>query len=146
MITNRLRYRIHEAIQIIENGAAKISKPYISCSWGKDSLTLLKLTLQVKPDVMVVFMNSGYDLPDLYDTRDKLLKQWHIENYTEIPSPIDYISLFEQYGMRNIDRMEEGQKEVGGLSRRTTSQNGRKRIRWFFWECVATRALGERYL
>lgn len=112
MITNRLRYRIHESIQIIENGAAKISKPYISCSWGKDSLTLLKLTLQVKPDVMVVFMNSGYDLPDLYDTRDKLLKQWHIENYTEIPSPIDYISLFEQYGMRNIDRTEEGQKEV----------------------------------
>jgi phosphoadenosine phosphosulfate reductase len=102
--------------------------------------------MQVKPDIMIVFMNSGYDLPDLYETRDRVLKEWRIENYTEIPSPIDYISLLEQYGMRNINRTEEQQKEVVQLIKKDNIAGWARKEGYdgFFWGMRCDESVGRK--
>lgn len=114
MMTERLKKRIIGAEETIRKGLVETSKPYLSCSWGKDSITLLSLVQETCgiERIAVVFMNSGYDLPELYSTRDRLLKEWHITNYHEIKSPIDYVTLLAQYGLRNITRTDQQQRDV----------------------------------
>ena len=107
-----LKRKIARSLKIIREGFKRSKNPYLSCSWGKDSILTLFLTHFIKPNIHVVFMNSGYDLPELYKTRDLLLKKLKIKHYTELSSPIDYISLITKYGMRNINRSDKQQKKI----------------------------------
>ena len=83
---------------IIKKGLSKINNPYMSCSWGKDSIVLLYFLLQFKKDIKVIYLNSGYAFPEVYDFRDKIIKEWNI-NYIEIKNKIDYYELCKEIGL-----------------------------------------------
>lgn len=67
-------------------------------SWGKDSIFLLYLIRKIIPSIPVVFVNSGFALPDTYRIRDTLVKEWNL-NYFEVTQPIDYIDLCHTVGL-----------------------------------------------
>jgi len=51
---------------------------YVAFSAGKDSLVALHLTLQVDPDVPVVFFDSGFEYPETYTYLAMLAEQWRL--------------------------------------------------------------------
>lgn len=83
-------YRIKQIYDTIEHSFEVINNPYLSLSWGKDSILLLYFVRQVNPNIKCVYLNSGYALPDTYDIRDRLVTEWNL-NYTEIKS--DYFAI-----------------------------------------------------
>ena len=104
------RKRVEKAEKIIREALDKTRKPYVACSWGKDSTAMLHLVLQQKPDVHVVFINQGYNCPltkrfgvscgewpDTYAIRDRLVKDWKL-NYVELHPPC-VCSLQRRHGL-----------------------------------------------
>lgn len=86
---------------IIRKGLSVMKNPYMSCSWGKDSIVLLYFLLQFKKNIKVVYLNSGYTFPEIYQFRDKIVKDWDI-NYIELKNNIDYYSLCKEIGLPHV--------------------------------------------
>ena len=104
------RRRINYAQEIIRQGLDAIKKPYLSCSFGKDSVVLLHMVLQRIPEIPVVFINSGYCFPDTYQVRDAFIGKYRI-NLVEIQQPHDYLDIINQYGLPD-DRIRAQQNKV----------------------------------
>lgn len=51
---------------------------YLAFSGGKDSLVVLHLTIQVRPNTPVVFFDSGLEFPETYAYLEQLVDQWGI--------------------------------------------------------------------
>ena len=105
--------RIEKAQEIITLGLKIIKKPYLSCSFGKDSIVLLHLVLQQSPDIPVVFINSNYCFPDTYQVRDAFVSDYKI-NLVEISQPYDYLEIIKQYGLPQ-ERSKAQQNKVVNL-------------------------------
>jgi phosphoadenosine phosphosulfate reductase len=96
---------------IIQRGLLEMRQPYLSCSWGKDSVFLLWCMLRIKPDIPVVYMNSNYAFPETYELRDRLVKEWNL-NYIELPAAVDYAEIIQEFGLPDITRTQAQQKRV----------------------------------
>ena len=55
----------------------------LSCSFGKDSVTVLHLAQQIDPDVLAIYINTGLDFPETQTFKDDLVRDWNI-NLREI--------------------------------------------------------------
>ena len=51
---------------------------YLAFSGGKDSLVALHLTLQVEPNIPVVFFDSGLEYPETYSYITALADSWNL--------------------------------------------------------------------
>lgn len=67
--------RVDEARRIIKDGLERCRKPYVACSFGKDSAALLHLVLEQSPSVAVRFMSWAGESDALHDY-EKIIKQW----------------------------------------------------------------------
>lgn len=85
-------HRINQILRTIEESLKIIKNPYLSISWGKDSILLLYFVRQVNSKIKCVYLNSGYALPDTYEIRDRIVSDWNL-NYIEIKS--DYFAIKE---------------------------------------------------
>lgn len=86
-------------------------QPYLSCSWGKDSVFLLWCLLKIQPTIPVVYMNSNYAFPETYALRDRLVKEWDL-NYIELPAAVDYKDIITEFGLPDVTRTKAQQKTV----------------------------------
>lgn len=102
--------RVEKVRELIRQGLDVMKKPYLSCSFGKDSVVLLCLVLEQTPDIPVVFINSRYCFPDTYEVRDAFVREYGI-NLVEIVQPHDYLRIIDQYGLPD-DRTPAQQKKV----------------------------------
>lgn len=108
-------------------------KPMLSLSWGKDSYLLLHFVLQHKADIAVVYLDSGYGLPDNYRFRDNILA-FTTMNYIELQQDIDYIAFCKQFKLPHHRTVAEQKKAVAVLKKdqldRFASRNGYDLIFW----------------
>ena len=105
------RSRVREARDTVAVALAQASRPSVSCSFGKDSVVLLRLVLDQCPKTRVFYMDSGYALPETYDLLRRLEKEWGFR--TDIlKQPTDYIALCKRFGLPNIDRTREEQRSI----------------------------------
>lgn len=111
-LKRELEKAIKKSLGIIKEGLECCQNPYIACSWGKDSIVLLWLVRQVDKDIPVVFKNSNYCFPDTYEIRDKLLKEWDIQNYIELPPAVDYKEIVGLFGLPDINRDHRKQDKI----------------------------------
>jgi 3'-phosphoadenosine 5'-phosphosulfate sulfotransferase (PAPS reductase)/FAD synthetase len=44
-------------------------------------------------------MNSGYALPETYPFRDRILHEWRVAHYVELPPALDYLEGIRRYGL-----------------------------------------------
>ena len=51
-------------LEQIEQCLLKHDNPVVACSFGKDSLVVLHLVLQIQPEITVVFNNTKCEFPD----------------------------------------------------------------------------------
>lgn len=86
--------RLESAIRLVVRGKEAMGHPYISCSWGKDSVALTHLVLSIFPKVPVLNVNGGkwYEWPGTPLVRQKFLTKYPCE-YHEVQGP----SLIDAY-------------------------------------------------
>lgn len=75
-----------QSIEILET-AKKLfdSNLAVAFSGGKDSLTVLHLSLQVNPEMPVVFNNTTVDFPETILFVRKLADEWHLNLHVTKP-------------------------------------------------------------
>lgn len=101
---NRLLRLEENALNFIKKVIEKHGdKVYVSCSFGKDSLTILYLARQIKPDIKVVHANTGVQYPDTEEFKKKIIREWHL-NYVEVNPDISFWEIAEHYGLPTTDK------------------------------------------
>jgi len=108
--------KIDVVLSVINEALNNYAHPYLSMSWGKDSMFLLYFVRQIKPDIPVIYVNSGYALPDTYILRDLIIKEWNL-NYHEILQEIDYIELCNTIGLPSERSKNEQKKAVQSIKK-----------------------------
>ena len=108
--TPQYQKHLQEANNAIEKALQMGRKFYASCSFGKDSAVMLRLILDVQPDMPVLYMSSGYALPDTVAYKNTLKEAWRL-NLTELPAPVDYLELCQEFGLPH-QRSKATQKRV----------------------------------
>jgi len=109
MDCNKLKYLLHakdaDYQKRIENARLAIEmaydshrKFYASWSGGKDSSVMLRLILDLSPTIPVLYMQSGYALPETEDYILRMKDEWNL-NLTIIHAEIDYIELCKEFGL-----------------------------------------------
>lgn len=102
--------RIKGIQTIIEKGLSKIRNPYVSCSFGKDSIVLLYFILKKKPDIPVVYLSREYEMPEIYEFKDYLKKKWKL-NLIEVKDIVDHYEMCKEIGLE-FER-DEKHKNLG---------------------------------
>jgi len=69
----------------------------VSCSFGSCSIVVLHMALQVKPDIKVVFNNTGVEYPETYAYRTLLKEEWNL-NLIETKPEKSFWECVEEYG------------------------------------------------
>lgn len=70
-LLQRTKYFIKESL-------LKVKKPYLACSFGKDSSVMLHLVLQQEPDIEVVFVSRLET--NLVDNYEEIIEKWNLKN------------------------------------------------------------------
>jgi phosphoadenosine phosphosulfate reductase len=78
---------------------------YLSCSFGKDSMVLLNLTLETNPKIPVVFMNTGIEFSETLQFRNQILSQKPLNFYETKP-----IKSFFEVCKHSKGHMDDGRK------------------------------------
>jgi len=110
-----LMQKIERAEQLIVRELKDAEKPAVACSFGKDSMVLLHLVRVFCKRAIVVFHNTGVQYSETYKYRDRILKEWNIENYHESKPIMSFWKCVEKYGYPQFRQMGKGKshKEQG---------------------------------
>ena len=57
----------------------------VACSFGKDSMVILKMALEVDPNIPVIFENTGVEFSETIKFKDKIKKEWNLNLYETKP-------------------------------------------------------------
>ncbi|MCL7390234.1 MAG: phosphoadenosine phosphosulfate reductase family protein, partial [Thaumarchaeota archaeon] len=82
---------------IIKEALNKFKRVAVACSFGKDSVIVLHMVRQYKPDILVVFSNTGVEMKETLQYRDFLVKEWNL-NYIEAKPKMTFWEIVEKYG------------------------------------------------
>ena len=94
---------IIDPMELIENAVDKFGDNLsVSCSFGSCSVAVLHMTLQVKPDIKVVFNNTGVQYPETYAYRDRLKTGWDLNPYIETKPIKSFWDCVKEYGFPMI--------------------------------------------
>lgn len=75
--------RLQETKEIISWAVNKFERIALACSFGKDSITVLSLAREVKPDITVFWIKTGYAFKEIVDFKDRLVEEWDL-NLVEV--------------------------------------------------------------
>lgn len=85
----------NEVLQTLFEATDRVA---VAFSGGRDSLVALHLALQMKPDVPVVFINTGIEFPETLAYVRQLAKDWNL-NFYEIKPRVNFWRLAEEQGL-----------------------------------------------
>lgn len=105
-----LEDKILRAEQLILFNLKSHHKPCVSCSWGKDSMVLLHLVRKFCKGAIVMFNNTGVQYPQNLEYRNRILKEWDIENYVENKPLKSFWQCVKEYGYPTFRQMGKSGK------------------------------------
>jgi phosphoadenosine phosphosulfate reductase len=96
--------RIAKSKKIIRDALERIKNPYAAISFGKDSMVLLHLLIQQKPDIPMVWSDRGEEaeLPATYPFVEQVKQKYNI-NLHVIRPEMSMFEIYRQYGLPEID-------------------------------------------
>lgn len=114
---------------------------YVSWSGGKDSNVLLHLCTSFLPDIKVLYIKSGYAIPESYHFMLGLVDKMSL-NYTEMQVDIDYMDLCAEFGLPHL-RSAETQKKVVSMIKKSPANEWTKvnNFNGMFWGLRAEESL-----
>jgi len=87
----------------IDEALKNSKRPCVAFSGGKNSLVVLHMVLQKKPDVMVVFNNTTNEMAETLKYVRWLAKEWNL-NFHEIRPETNFWRVVERYGFPHHNR------------------------------------------
>ena len=71
--------------------ASELSSPdendaCLTCSFQAEDVLLLKLAMELRPDIPVLFLDTGYHFAETYAYRDQLARDWHLNLTNLLPT------------------------------------------------------------
>ena len=103
-----LEKKIERAKELIGRALKESKRPAVACSWGKDSMAVLHMVLEQRPDALVLYQNTGVTFHETLRYRDMMLKEWNIKNYTETKPIMTFWECVKKFGYPQFRRMEGG--------------------------------------
>ncbi len=61
-------------------------RPCFTCSFQAEDVAVLHMLRQVRPDIPVLFLETGYHFPETYAYRDRLTKDWGLNLVNVMPA------------------------------------------------------------
>jgi len=99
--------KIKRSQEVIKEAFAKYKKVGLGFSGGTDSLVLLHLTLPLKRDIPVVFVDTQHEFPETYAFIEKIRRDWKLQSYTAVQAPENRLeSIKDKYGFKTPDFTE----------------------------------------
>ncbi len=74
-LLSKSEYIIREAVIAAENSGKNVAMLW---STGKDSTTTLYIARRIKPDILVIHLDTGYKFPEIYEFRDRIAEEWSL--------------------------------------------------------------------
>lgn len=72
-------FEVYAPIECIKTAIDKFGdKLAVSCSFGRCSVAVLHMALQLNPEIPVIFNNTTVQFPETYEYRDRLVEEWNI--------------------------------------------------------------------
>ncbi len=74
------------AQQLVANELAAFPQDVVlTNSFQAEDMVLLHMARQIRPEIPVVFLDTGYHFPELLEYRDRLAAQWHMNLINILP-------------------------------------------------------------
>ncbi len=70
----------------------------VACSFGKDSMAVTHMAIQVNPNIKIIFENSGVEFKETIHFKNKMKDEWHLNLYETKPLK-SYWQCVEEYGL-----------------------------------------------
>ena len=74
----------------------------VACSFGKDSIIVLYMALKYKPDIKVIFNNTGIEFPETIKYKEEITKKWNLNLIETKPyKNMTFWKCVDKYGLPN---------------------------------------------
>ena len=77
--------KLSEARQAVAEALAQIGAPCVTCSFQAEDMAVLQLVREHKPDVPVLFLETGYHFKEVYAYRDEMTAQYGLNLVNVMP-------------------------------------------------------------
>src|SRR5580704_4459663 len=95
------KYDTLSADAAIERVLAENSGPAcITCSFQAEDMIVLDFLRKLRPDIPVLFLDTGYHFAETYAYRDKMQQAWHL-NVTNLAAKQTVADQERQFGILN---------------------------------------------
>lgn len=99
--------KIEKTKEIIKETLEKYERVGLGFSGGTDSLVLLHIALPIKPDIPIVFVNTGLQFPETYKFIDKIKKDWNLQHFHEVRAAENrFEKMVERFGLKTPEFTE----------------------------------------
>ncbi len=85
-MTTAAPYQVEEAREAIEEALRTPGSPCITCSFQAEDMVVLRLLQEFRPDIPVLFLETGYHFPELYRYRDEMEARYRLNLINVEPS------------------------------------------------------------
>lgn len=106
-----LKEKIEKANICIDECLEKSKNPYVAFSGGKDSLVVLHLVIQKKPDVAVVHIDAECDYPETTECINECVKRWNL-NFINFKTDMPFLEILKKYGILPVGAGQIFMKKV----------------------------------
>lgn len=125
--------KIEHAKSLIEDAVKKYPRIAVAVSWGKDSMVLLHLVRQVKPDIPVFTVITPFMPKETLEFKDRIIREWNlnIKEYMSQEKPIEGLwrtdpdeccRIFKveptREAVKDLDAWFAGLRKTEGITRR----------------------------
>lgn len=75
---NHVDSKVEHSLKLIREAVKRFPKIAVACSWGKDSMVILHLARQIKPDIPIFTIMTPYKPKETWKFKDKIIKEWRL--------------------------------------------------------------------
>jgi phosphoadenosine phosphosulfate reductase len=88
---------MQEAGELIRSVLEREGEACITCSFQVNGVVLLDMLRKVRPDIPVLFIDTGYHFPETYAYRDRLAREWNL-NLVNVTPELTVADQEERFG------------------------------------------------
>jgi phosphoadenosine phosphosulfate reductase len=124
---------------VIKECLNRYEKVAVACSFGKDSMVVVHLALQIKPDIPIFTVMTPYKPKETFEYKDKMIKLWNM-NITEyrakkkVPDGLWNTLPDECCRILKVEPTKEAVKDLDAWITGLRSTEGRTRTEYQEWE------------
>jgi phosphoadenosine phosphosulfate reductase len=77
--------KLKTSLRLVKQALSEQNNPILACSFGKDSMVVLHLVRQLKPDIKIIWNNTQVEYPDTYKFAEEITRDWNLEVFEAKP-------------------------------------------------------------